>query len=259
MQATEFVRSYFDAWNHHDAKAVADHLVSDGIYLDVPENAQRSPAELIVNLEEFFSNFRHRYELIGEILRGSDAIAYQYQMSSLSSDDSVIRGCDFITWNGDAAMNITDYYELPGMRPSNLVNQSIAYKAASPKYAKSGLTSEQLERYRKKLNRIMQNRRLYVQPDITLPQLARTIGCSVNHLSQVINSGLGMSFFDYINRYRIDLARQYLTEPDGRYETVLNIAFAVGFNSNSAFYTAFRKHVGQTPAQYRRHLGKKNS
>ena len=252
MQATEFVRSYFDAWNHHDPKAVADHLVSDGVYCDVPENARRSPAELIIYLEEFFGNFRHRYELIGEILKGSDSIAYEYRMSPIPSEGPVIRGCDFITWNGDAAMSITDYYELPGMRPSNRVNQLLAYKAAKPKYAKSGLTKEQLKCYRKKLNRIMKSRRLYIQPDITLPQLAETIDCSVNHLSQVINSGIGMSFFDYINRHRIELAKQYLTDPDSRYDTVLNIAFTVGFNSNSAFYTAFRKHVGQTPAQFRK-------
>ena len=173
-------------------------------------------------------------------------------MSPMSSGDAVIRGCDFITWNGDAAMSITDYYELPGVRPSDRVSKMLGYRTAKPKYAKSGLTQAQLERYKNRLNGIMRKHQLYIQPDITLPQLAETIDCSVNHLSQVINSGLGMSFFDYINQYRINLAKEYLTDPDGRYDTVLNIAFAVGFNSNSAFYTAFRKHVGQTPAQFRK-------
>jgi hypothetical protein len=50
MRATEFVESYFDAWNHRDPKGVADHLAADGIYCDIPENARRSHDELITSL-----------------------------------------------------------------------------------------------------------------------------------------------------------------------------------------------------------------
>ncbi len=46
MRATDFVESYFDAWNHRDPKAVADHLAADGIYCDIPENAQRTHDEV---------------------------------------------------------------------------------------------------------------------------------------------------------------------------------------------------------------------
>ena len=100
----------------------------------------------------------------------------------------------------------------------------------------------------------MRSQRLYLRPDLTLPELAKAVGCSVNHLSQVINSGFGRSFFDYVNRYRIDRAKELLSELDGHADSVLNIAFSVGFNSNSAFYTAFKKAVGEAPAQYRRRL-----
>ena len=82
--------------------------------------------------------------------------------------------------------------------------------------------------------------------------LAEAVNCSVNHLSQVINSGFRMSFFDYLNQYRVEHAQELLTKLVGRSAAVLNIAFTVGFNSNSAFYAAFKKRVGQTPAQYRR-------
>ena len=80
MRADEFVESYIDAWNHCDPVAIANHFVEGGIYCDVPENVRRSRSELIVNLTEFFSLHRHRYELIGEILTSNDTIAYQYRM-----------------------------------------------------------------------------------------------------------------------------------------------------------------------------------
>jgi AraC-like DNA-binding protein len=135
-------------------------------------------------------------------------------------------------------MVITDYYDIP---PKTQVN----------KYAKSGLTRSQLLSHKQRLDQIMQSREEYLRPDLTLPRLAETVGCSVNNLSQVINSGFGTSFFDYLNRYRIEHARKLLENSDSQSSAILTIAFTVGFNSNSAFYSAFKKYVGMTPAQYR--------
>ena len=257
MRATKFVESYFDAWNHSDAKGVADHLTADGIYCDMPENVRSSHDELITTLTEFFSNNRHRYELIGEVLTGRNTIAYQYQMCPSeqvenSEAPNSYYGAEFMTLNGDAAITITDYFDVPGMgQPSNLSHLT-SREAHKHKYAKSGLNSEQLLQYKHRLEHIMQAERAFLRSDLTLPKLAEAVDCSVNHLSQVINSGFGMSFFDYLNQHRIEHARELLTQLNGQSNAILNIAFTVGFNSNSAFYAAFKKCVGQSPAQYRR-------
>jgi AraC-like DNA-binding protein len=257
MRATKFVESYFDAWNHRDPQAVADHLAADGLYCDVPENAQRTHDELIVSLSEFFSTHRHRYELIGDILTSRDTVAFQYQTFPLGdqsngNDEVSFRGAEFMTLDGDEAVTITDYYDVPGaVRPAHLARLT-SRSAPIAKYAKSGLSSEQLLEYKSRLEGFMRLQLAYLQPDLTLPRLAKAVGCSVNHLSQVINSGFGVSFFDYLNRFRIEHAKGLLSDFGGYSDAVLNIAFTVGFNSNSAFYAAFKKHVGQTPAQYRR-------
>jgi AraC-like DNA-binding protein len=257
MRAADFVESYFDAWNHSDPKGVADHLTADGIYCDVPENAQRSHDELITNLAEFFSANRHRYELIGEILSSSDTIAFQYRMVPLGKVDKgeqkySRRGSEFMTLHGDAAMTITDYYDVPGTEKTLGIARMASRNVGKNKYAKSGLNDHQLIAYKQRLEEIMRLQRVFLWPDLTLPKLAETVDCSINHLSQVINSGFGMSFFDYLNQYRIERAQELLAKLDGEGGAILNIAFTVGFNSNSAFYAAFKKCVGQTPAQYRR-------
>jgi len=252
--ATEFVESYIDAWNHLDAEAVADHLAANGTYIDVPENAQRTHDELIVSLTDFFSTYRHRYELIGEILQGKNTVAYQYRMQPVSNTEpaDIIFGADFITLRGDTAVMITDYYDLPGQERSPEIARVTARVEGNHKYAKSGLNERQLHDYKNRLASIMQTEQVFLQPDLTLPKLAQQVGCSVNHLSQVINAGCGMSFFDYLNHFRIEHAKQLLTKSNGQGGAVLNVAFSVGFNSNSAFYAAFKKCVGQTPAQFRR-------
>ena len=243
MRKTEFVESYFEAWNHHDPQEIVDHLSTDGTFRDVPENAKFSPDELITFLEHFFTNYNHRYELIGEIQKSANTIAFQYRMfpfgnKKKNATSTFYRGAEFITLHGDAAMNITDYYDIP-------------IKTPACKYAKSGLTRNQLLTYKQRLDQIMQARQEYLKPDLTLPILAKTVGCSVNNLSQVINSGFGTSFFDYLNRYRIEHAKELLTGLDSQSNAILHVAFTVGFNSNSAFYSAFKKYVGMTPAQYR--------
>jgi AraC-like DNA-binding protein len=257
MHATQFVESYIDAWNHRDPEGVADHVTADGIYCDIPENAQRSHDELITHLNEFFAKHRHRYELMGDILTSKDAIAFQYKVLPLekarkSNSPNAYRGAEFMTLHGDAAITITDYYDIPGVGRAAIPAQIHSDNMQVRKYAKSGLKSELMLEYKDRLQQIMRSEELFLKPDLTLPKLAEAVNCSINHLSQVINSGCGMSFFDYLNQYRIDYARELLARRDENSAAILNIAFAVGFNSNSAFYAAFKKRVGQTPAQYRR-------
>jgi AraC-like DNA-binding protein len=257
MHATEFVESYFDAWNHCDPKGVADHLAADGVLRDIPEHTERSHDEVISYLIDFFAKHRHRYELIGDILKSCDTIAYQYKVSPLENDrnshsPNAYRGAEFMTLHGDAAITITDYYDIPGIgRPLTPSKLTLGRKRGH-KYAKSGLDTEKMLEYKDQLEQIMQSQKIFLKPDLTLPKLAVAVNCSVNHLSQVINSGFGMSFFDYLNQYRIEHARELLSRNDSPDAAILNIAFAAGFNSNSAFYTAFKKRFGQTPAQYRR-------
>jgi AraC-like DNA-binding protein len=259
VQATRFVESYFDAWNHHDPKGVADHLAAGGIYFDIPENQQRSHDELITVLTDFFVDHQQTYELIGSILTSRDSIAFQYRVSSNDEVDVDVdgmsgsySGAEFMALSGDAAIVITDYYDIPGMAQPGSFAHVAANSSLAIKYAKSGLSSTQLDELKCRLETIMQSDKTFLQSDLTLPKLAAIVDCSVNHLSQVINAGFGVSFFDYLNQHRIEYAKRQLRDYDGPNSAILNVAFAAGFNSNSAFYAAFKKCIGQTPAQYRK-------
>jgi AraC-like DNA-binding protein len=239
LHASKFVESYFNAWNHRDPQGVADHLTADGVYVDVPLKIERTHDELIISLNDFFSEFPGRYELLGEVLSNRNTIAFQYRACATNSSHTLYCGAEFMTLSGDAAVTIADYYDFPAMKSKN-------------KYAKSGLRDEQMREYKQCLEQIMTSRQIYMDPRLTLPVLAQSVGCSVNHLSQVINAGFEMSFFDYLNSHRVRHAKELLVDLNGKNPAILNIGFTVGFNSNSAFYAAFKKHVGMTPAQFRR-------
>jgi len=253
LHAEEFVDSYFYAWNHHDARGVAYHLNHDGTYCDMPDNQKFSREELLDRLVGYFASSNQRFELVGEILTGENIAAFQYKVSSLKpTREDTFFGAEFVTIAGAGADRILDYYDTSHvMRPVNT--------ALERKYNKSGLNAAQMDSYKCRLETLMRFEKVYRKADLTLPKLASMVGCSVNHLSQVINSGIGMNFFDYLNQYRIEYAKGLLDKQNGRHQSVLSVAFEVGFNSNSSFYAAFKKANGQTPAQYRQSQNTKNS
>lgn len=116
------------------------------------------------------------------------------------------------------------------------------------KYEKSALTEEDTDRIAKKINAAMKADRLYLDANLSLRVLARHVGVPPNYVSQTLNGHIGETFFDYINRWRIEYAAPLLANSD---ETVLNITYDSGFNSRSSFYKAFKKEIGQTPTTYR--------
>ncbi len=105
-----------------------------------------------------------------------------------------------------------------------------------------------------KLEQLLTGQRPYLDPEIDLSSLAGLLNVSPRELSQVINRDLGRSFFDLINQRRVEYVKQRLSSSDDSGLTVLEVMYDSGFNSKSSFNTAFRKHAGQTPTEFRRSL-----
>ncbi len=126
--------------------------------------------------------------------------------------------------------------------------QEVLQAVVEGKYQRSALGAEQAASIASKLQQAMEQDQLYLDAALSLPRLARHIGCSPNYISQTLNERLGLNFFDYVNRYRVQAAARQLQDTD---LTVLDIAMNVGFNAKSSFYTAFKKELQQTPSQYR--------
>ena len=159
----------------------------------------------------------------------------------------MVRGAEFMSIDGDAALKINDYYDTPGAREHLTVSSLSTRNARSPKYAKSGLSDEQMARYKRLLEKQMTDEDAYLQPDLTLPVLAEQVGCSANHLSQVINAGFGMSFFEYLSKHRIEHAKELLAQPDETGGAVLNVAFGCWFQFQLRFLLRIPQVGGHDP------------
>lgn len=89
----------------------------------------------------------------------------------------------------------------------------------------------------------------YLNPELTLQQLAENIDVHPNVLSYVINTALGKSFYDLINEYRIEEFINLYQDSYDKY-TILALALDSGFNSKSAFNRNFKKIKGITPSEF---------
>ena len=122
------------------------------------------------------------------------------------------------------------------------------------KYRRSGLDKDTSLVFLDELTGHMEANNPYLVGDLVLHQLAQQLGISANYLSQVINEQLNVNFYDFVNGYRVEEAKRLIRDAGQEKINILNIALDSGFNSKSAFYTAFKKTTSMTPTQYRNSL-----
>lgn len=103
---------------------------------------------------------------------------------------------------------------------------------------------------KEKLLEIVENEKVFLDPNLGLPQLAQSANLSTHDLSYVINEGFGENFFQFINRYRIKEAQRLLLSPKHKHLNILGIAYESGFKSKSTFNTTFKKLTGLAPSQF---------
>ncbi|SFR45256.1 transcriptional regulator, AraC family [Yoonia tamlensis] len=134
--------------------------------------------------------------------------------------------------------------------PIKAPDLNIAGEADAPdlKYARSALTADHAAKLADRIAKAMQKDALYLEPNLTLQKLSQHVGALPNQVSQTLNQEIGVSFFDYVARWRIEASKPRIKAGEA---SVLTVALDVGFNSRSTFYKAFKRETGMTPKAYR--------
>lgn len=121
-----------------------------------------------------------------------------------------------------------------------------------PKYSGSKIKAEESKLLLEKLKIFMLEKKPYLNPDLTIKDLSDEFKIHHKFLSQIINSEIGKNFFDFVNYYRIQEAIELMQDNSNKKMTILEILYTVGFNSKSAFNSAFKKNVGKTPTEFKK-------
>jgi len=135
-------------------------------------------------------------------------------------------------------------------QPDVFAGKSIRDVIPFIKYKKTGLSKKLSMDMREKLVELMLHQKPYLDNELRLDDLAMLMNLSRNQTSQIINEHFNLTFFDFINRYRIMEAKNMLIDFDNQRLTMAQLAYEVGFNNRASFYKAFKKFTKSNPSSY---------
>ncbi len=138
----------------------------------------------------------------------------------------------------------TDLPEAPGQIPET-----------PAKYGKTRLSIQQEDHIRQALKVAIEEKQVFLDPKLSLSDLAEICAVTVNQLSQYLNANLGKNFYDYINSYRLSCFLELTKKKEFRHLTILGLAYESGFNSKTTFNTFFNRELKSSPSFLLRKIG----
>jgi YesN/AraC family two-component response regulator len=120
------------------------------------------------------------------------------------------------------------------------------------KKQKIKMSEEEVSQFKEKLRRVVSEEKIYKRWDLNERALADALGMQPYLMSIFLNEFMGQSFNEYINAKRVEEAQRLLLDPKTMDDKMYSIALESGYNSESVFYTNFKKFTGYTPRQFQK-------
>jgi len=131
-----------------------------------------------------------------------------------------------------------------------VLGKTTTFEVDKRKYKKALFTKKELTHYRQQLVTLMETQQPFLNPNLTLRDLAQQMEMPPNQLSQLLNEGFDQNFSVFVNTYRLTIFKTKAKDPANSHLTLLGLAYESGFNSKTVFNTFFKKEMGMTPKQF---------
>lgn len=120
------------------------------------------------------------------------------------------------------------------------------------KYEKSSISEETKNKILAEVLRLMEQEKMFQNPQITIDDLAEKLNINKKYISQVINEKLQKNFYQFVNEYRVECVLEKLQDENYKQYTIEALGELCGFHSRSSLISAFKKITGKTPSMYKR-------
>ena len=249
-----FVSKYLEYWDKCDIISLMSMYAEDARYHDMPAGDIIEYPDLKKYFENLFSKQINQRIKLKEttVVEGNSAFVHwtQHFRAKDTGRDVTLNGVELIVFTDGRIQNVHEFYEGESVPVEIEVSSTGSHV---DKMTKLGLTDEMMKVIAGELSGYLDNKKPYLNPDLTLATVASDMGYTRNQISFVINHEVGRTFYELVNSKRIDHAIIRMAE-NVENLSILEIGFDAGFNSVSGFYNAFKKQTSKTPAQYSRSL-----
>jgi AraC-like DNA-binding protein len=103
-----------------------------------------------------------------------------------------------------------------------------------------------------RIRNTMEKQQLYLTQNLNIEDFARQVGIHYREVSSIINKEFNTNFFEFVNEYRVNRAKQMLVDPRYSQMTIFDILLESGFNSKSSFHRFFKRYAGMSAAEFRK-------
>ncbi|MFY8127631.1 MAG: helix-turn-helix domain-containing protein [Chitinophagaceae bacterium] len=136
--------------------------------------------------------------------------------------------------------------------PLLLENNSIEFEEIEIESLKpeDKLNSNEWAAWKQKIEHVLLIEKKYEEPELTLFDIAKKLNTNISLLSKAINNAFNSNFNDVVNGYRIAAFIDLINQGEHKKQTILSLAFEVGFNSKATFNRAFKKIKGVSPQEF---------
>ena len=139
---------------------------------------------------------------------------------------------------------------------ANVTTEADAPAGESPKdedspRRKIHIPPDEARPYLDRLTALIEQDKIYLTPELNEKMLADAVDIQPYLLSKLLNDHVGETFNEFLNRNRIEEAKRLLVSPKSSRFTIFAIALECGYNSESVFYTNFKRYTGLTPKKYK--------
>lgn len=118
------------------------------------------------------------------------------------------------------------------------------------KYKTSPLSEAQSHSIQNKIENFLEEEEGYLKPDLKIAHLAKAVDIPSHHISQVLSENMHTNFFELVNHYRVEKAKELLHSELYHKLSVQAIGEECGFSSKTSFYRAFKKATAMTPVEF---------
>lgn len=260
MDAERLVDDYIEAWNQKDIDRILRLTEKRAAYFDAYWMEYCSGRDLRQYLQDGLTEDRYWYERTDEVLCVDNSVIYRYVAHELIDSGvgpAIFNGAEVLTLRDEKIVAISNFYCDPNPFVLEEVARLAASRHAETRPVHAGLSALKSARFKSLLSDAMIKDQAYLDAGLTQPQLARQIGCSADHLTQIITDQYGKTFRNFLDQFRVKHAEKLLLDESEDPHYVIRVAFQSGFGSFESFENSFRRVIGESPEEFRQHNGNK--